>query len=223
MPQPASSTDPTPYPSTKSASPCTFLPAAASPWSAIAGAPETPAAPHVAIAALETEGDVPEFWHAEIAGRIHDAVVAEADASVLLASACSGDECDPEALAALCDPYRWLGPSAVLPESARAAGLRSRPDGVLFGEGQSRFVISCPVASVASLMELAQGALSPTPPPCAGEGLRASGPSPAHGGGVGERALPLTQIGGVGGDTFSWSDILSVPVKELARAWNTPF
>ena len=33
----------------------------------------------------------------------------------------------------------------------------------------------------------------------------------------------LVVVGHVGGDTFSWSDDLSVSVKELARAWNTPF
>jgi hypothetical protein len=37
------------------------------------------------------------------------------------------------------------------------------------------------------------------------------------------QSLLLTQLGVVGGDTFLWSDDLSVSVKELARAWNTPF
>ena len=33
----------------------------------------------------------------------------------------------------------------------------------------------------------------------------------------------LVVIGRVGGDTLIWSDDLNVSVKELARAWNTPF
>jgi hypothetical protein len=41
--------------------------------------------------------------------------------------------------------------------------------------------------------------------------------------GLGVGATLLTALGVVGGDSFWWSDDLSVSVKELAGAWNTPF
>jgi phosphoribosylformylglycinamidine synthase len=71
-----------------------------------------------------------------------------------------------------------------------------RIDAELFGESQSRIVLSCR--------------------PDDNEALHAL---------LGELNVAgvLVVIGRVGGDTLLWSDDLSVAVKELARAWNTPF
>jgi phosphoribosylformylglycinamidine synthase len=71
-----------------------------------------------------------------------------------------------------------------------------RLDAALFGEGQSRIVLSCRPTNSPALFTL----------------LRELGISGA-----------LSVLGVVGGDILSWSDDLSVSVKELARAWNTPF
>jgi phosphoribosylformylglycinamidine (FGAM) synthase-like enzyme len=71
-----------------------------------------------------------------------------------------------------------------------------RLDAELFGESQSRVVLSCRPEDSAALQSLLAelGALG-----------------------------MLVVVGQVGGDTLSWSDDLNVSVKELARAWNTPF
>jgi len=71
-----------------------------------------------------------------------------------------------------------------------------RLDAELFGESQSRIVVSCRPDDAAALQTLLHD-------------LEVSG--------------VLVVVGRVGGDTFAWSDALSVSVKELARAWNTPF
>ena len=71
-----------------------------------------------------------------------------------------------------------------------------RIDATLFGEGQSRFVLSCRSDQMPGLASLL---------------------AESNLGGI------TTLLGRVGGDTLSWSDDLSVSVKELARAWNTPF
>jgi phosphoribosylformylglycinamidine synthase II len=71
-----------------------------------------------------------------------------------------------------------------------------RIDAELFGESQSRIVLSCRPDDAAALQTLLHD-------------LSAAG--------------VLVVLGRVGGDTLLWSDDLSVAVKELARAWNTPF
>jgi phosphoribosylformylglycinamidine synthase subunit PurL len=80
---------------------------------------------------------------------------------------------------------------------------------LLFGEGQSRFVISYRPEDARELLEVFRAATGSS-------------------NGSGSRRVPLTRIGVVGGDALAWSDpsagpLISVPVKELARAWNTPF
>ncbi len=94
-----------------------------------------------------------------------------------------------------------------LRDEAEAIDQSGRLDLALFGEGQSRFVFSVAPGSWAELAALyTQYVISVSP----GED------SPIA-------RIGLSQLGVVGGDTLSWSDDLSVPVKELARAWNTPF
>ena len=66
----------------------------------------------------------------------------------------------------------------------------------LFGESQSRVVLSCRPEDSPALQSLLIE--------------------------LGVAGM-LVVIGQVGGASFSWSDDLNVSVKELARAWNTPF
>jgi phosphoribosylformylglycinamidine synthase len=80
---------------------------------------------------------------------------------------------------------------------------------LLFGEGQSRFVISYRPDDARALLDV----------------FRATAGVSNEGG---RRRVPLTRIGIVGGRNLAWSDassdpLISVPIKELARAWNTPF
>ena len=65
-----------------------------------------------------------------------------------------------------------------------------RLDAVLFGEAQSRFVISCRVADLAEIER-----------ECA-----------AHG-------VPCTTLGAVGGDTLEWGPALAVPVNAVRTRW----
>jgi phosphoribosylformylglycinamidine synthase len=108
----------------------------------------------------------------------------------------------------------FRGDSAALESLVRAAGSSegklSRLDAVLFGEGQSRFIVSCSPEARFQLAELVGRVLDPILTDV-GQSLRLS------------QALGFQFIGVVGGDTLSWSDALSVPVEELACAWNTPF
>jgi phosphoribosylformylglycinamidine synthase len=110
-----------------------------------------------------------------------------------------GFQGDPEALDSLLD-------------AAAGSGQPRRLDAVLFGEGQSRFVISCSLEHLTALMELAA--------------IGADGEDGA------EPAVELRALGSVGGDAFEWHDTsagvfpdpsISVPLQELDRAWNTPF
>src|SRR4051812_37089405 len=71
-----------------------------------------------------------------------------------------------------------------------------RLDAELFGESQSRVLLSCRAEDSAALQSLLTE--------------------------LGVMGM-LVVVGQVGGDAFSWSDDLNVSVKELARAWNTPF
>jgi len=74
---------------------------------------------------------------------------------------------------------------------AEAAGQPARLDAVLFGEGQSRFVLSCKPSDLDALAALAA-----------------------------EHAVPLRRLGTVGGDRFDWSPSLSLTLAEVTRAWN---
>jgi phosphoribosylformylglycinamidine synthase len=71
-----------------------------------------------------------------------------------------------------------------------------RLDAELFGESQSRVVLSCKPEDAAALE-----AMLPE---------------------LGVLGM-LVVLGRVGGDRLTWSDDLNVSVEELARAWNTPF
>ena len=79
--------------------------------------------------------------------------------------------------------------TALLAE-ADAAGQPARLDAVLFGEGQSRFVLSCRPSDVDALRSLAA-----------------------------EHAVPLDYLGIVGGDAIVWSPALSLTLTEVTRAW----
>jgi phosphoribosylformylglycinamidine synthase len=84
-----------------------------------------------------------------------------------------------------------------------------QPGALLFGEGQSRFVISYRPDDARALLDIFRS-------------------TTASSNGGSSRRIPLTRIGVVGGDTFTWADrasgsLLSVPIQELDRAWNTPF
>jgi phosphoribosylformylglycinamidine synthase len=79
--------------------------------------------------------------------------------------------------------------------AAAATGEQpSRADAALFGEGQSRFIVSCRPEDAADL---------------AG---RAS-----------EMAVPLLRLGIVAGDRLELTDALSLSLMEMDDAWNTPF
>jgi len=94
----------------------------------------------------------------------------------------------------------------------RQVGRSARIDANLFGEGQSRFIISCKPDNSQRVLTLFASIC---------EASDARWTKQSTGWGCGE-------IGVVGGDAFVWPDewsgpLISVPVKELARAWNTPF
>ena len=68
--------------------------------------------------------------------------------------------------------------------------MSGRLDAALFGEAQSRIVVSCPPEQRGDLQALA-----------------------------GRQAVPLTPLGRVGGDRLSLGDFLDVPVSSLAAAY----
>jgi phosphoribosylformylglycinamidine synthase subunit PurL len=63
-------------------------------------------------------------------------------------------------------------------------------DALLFGESQSRIVVSCRPDDLAGLEALAS-----------------------------ERAVPLLPLGQVGGDRFRWGDGFNLSLEEVAYAW----
>jgi len=63
-------------------------------------------------------------------------------------------------------------------------------DALLFGESQSRIVVSCRPDHLAHLEALTT-----------------------------EHAVPLHRLGQVGGDRFRWGDSLDLSLKEVAHAW----
>jgi phosphoribosylformylglycinamidine synthase len=111
------------------------------------------------------------------------------------------------------------------------APLSGQLAAALFGESQSRFVVSCAAESLPLLMKLGEEA--PHPPARShsqvGVGdVDSAPPLPRTGEGAGGWRVPLSVLGVVGGDTFTWADrtsgsLISVPIQELDRAWNTPF
>jgi phosphoribosylformylglycinamidine synthase len=68
--------------------------------------------------------------------------------------------------------------------------VSGRQDAALFGEGQSRIVISCPPGRRGEIEALA-----------------------------GRQGVPFTHLGRAGGDRLVIGDLLSVPVADLARAY----
>ena len=79
---------------------------------------------------------------------------------------------------------------AALTADAARAGDPRRSDAVLFGEGQSRIVVSCAPEDEAAVADLAA-----------------------------ELAVPCRRIGAVGGDRFQWTDELDLGLEEVRRAW----
>ncbi len=66
-----------------------------------------------------------------------------------------------------------------------------RSDLLLFGEGQSRIVVSCRPEDVSAVLEFAA-----------------------------THAVPTYRLGVVGGDRFRWPNALDLPIEEVTRAWN---
>ncbi|MDP8921459.1 MAG: phosphoribosylformylglycinamidine synthase subunit PurL, partial [Chloroflexota bacterium] len=85
---------------------------------------------------------------------------------------------DPDALASLL-------------AEAVAAGQSRRLDAVLFGEGQSRFVLSCRPSDLEPLTQLAD-----------------------------EHGVPICRLGAVAVDGFCWSGAFSLTLAEVTLAWN---
>ena len=63
-------------------------------------------------------------------------------------------------------------------------------DTLLFGESQSRIIVSCRPDDLADLEALAS-----------------------------ERAVPLHPLGQAGGDRFRWGDAFDLSLEEVAHAW----
>jgi len=124
-------------------------------------------------------------------------VVREATARRLLRSA---HDCSDGGLAvalaesAIAGNLGFLGDPAIperLLHEAEAAGQSRRLDAVLFGEGQSRFVLSCNPDNLTALTALAD-----------------------------EHAVPIRRLGTVAADGFSWSGLFSLATSEVSLAWN---
>ena len=79
---------------------------------------------------------------------------------------------------------------AMLADEAEITSSGRRFDAVLFGEGQSRIVLSCRPEQAATLGDLAA-----------------------------QHRVPLRRLGRVGGDRFQWSDKLDLSIEEVTRAW----
>ena len=71
-------------------------------------------------------------------------------------------------------------------------GGELRRDAILFGESQSRIVVSCRPEALTALETLA-----------------------------GDRGVTLRHLGRVGGDRFQWGDAFDVSMEEVTRAWNS--
>ncbi|MCC6175442.1 MAG: phosphoribosylformylglycinamidine synthase subunit PurL [Chloroflexi bacterium] len=82
-----------------------------------------------------------------------------------------------------------------LRHEAAHAGQPARTDAILFGEGQSRIVVSCAPDAVPALFALAREI---------------------------DGVCPLRPLGTVGGGRLDWLPALSLPLTEVSRAWNTP-
>jgi phosphoribosylformylglycinamidine synthase subunit PurL len=81
--------------------------------------------------------------------------------------------------------------NAALPKLAQTTGLASETAGILFGESQSRFVISCPVEDTPVLREHLEGA-----------------------------TVPFLELGPVGGDRIVVGSELDVSVRDAQAAYD---
>jgi phosphoribosylformylglycinamidine synthase subunit PurL len=119
-----------------------------------------------------------ELITADLLSSAHDC--SEGGLAVALAESCLAGQAGFEGF-----PERW-------PElNAAAAGRR---DLALFGEAQSRIVVSCPKERVAEVLARAAGA-----------------------------AVPARQIGTVEGRELRWGDVLRCSLAELGEAWSHGF
>ncbi|HEY6378051.1 MAG TPA: phosphoribosylformylglycinamidine synthase subunit PurL [Candidatus Dormibacteraeota bacterium] len=122
--------------------------------------------------------------------RVQDAVRAAAEAGLLR----SAHDCSEGGLAvalAECAIAGAIGVRALLPELAQPTGLASEAAGILFGESQSRFVVSCPAEDVSVLREHLEGA-----------------------------AVPFLELGPVGGDEITVGTALDVSVRDARAAYD---
>jgi phosphoribosylformylglycinamidine synthase len=115
------------------------------------------------------------------------ALVREAIARGLLQS--SHDVADGGLAIAAAESCIWGG----LGLSTGQLGFSDRPDAALFGEAQSRFLVSCKPEDIGKLESLAR-----------------------------ERAVPLFRLGTVGGEHLRVANLVYVPVEDLAQAWSKP-
>jgi hypothetical protein len=112
----------------------------------IAGA--APPRPEVAVAPLQTDGEIPEFWKSELAQHIENAIGEDAEVRELEASACDETTCDDTALAGATHLVR-----ATLHEAARVYTLEIAVTELATGE---RFESSeqCPLCGLAEIAEM---------------------------------------------------------------------
>ncbi|HWB77776.1 MAG TPA: PEGA domain-containing protein [Nannocystaceae bacterium] len=106
------------------------------------------ARPEIAVAPLQTDGEIPEFWQGEIATHIEGALGEDAEVRALDASACDDAKCDDAAIAGATHLVR-----ATLHEDARVYTLDISVTELATGE---RFESSeqCPLCGLAEVAEM---------------------------------------------------------------------
>lgn len=107
-----------------------------------------PARAEVAVATLQTDGDIPEFWKGEIAKHIEAAIAEDAEVRALDASACDDAKCDEVALAGATHLVR-----ATLHEDARVYTLDITVTELATGEVFESSE-QCPLCGLAEVAEM---------------------------------------------------------------------
>jgi len=126
----------------------------------------------------------------ELERRVQHAVLAAAQAGLLASAHDCSDGGVAVALAECCIAG-GVGASVDLGDAGAGPG-ESRTAGILFGESQSRFLVSCSTENTVTLRE--------------------------H---FGRHSLPFAEIGGVGGDRISIGGVLDVSLGDAITAFDT--